>query len=394
MPSRNAHVERYGVIYALLIYVISRVITMTAALLAPLHTTNREPGLFWVDPPTIRWDAGHYRYILMSGYPAEPSDTTAFFPAYPLLTWPLAKLTGQPDLSLVVVSHVCGAIAIVLFYLWARRRTDANLALRGTALLCSYPPAMYFSTGYSEGVFLMCVAAVLYFLDRGWFWLAALACALSTATRPTGIVIAAVVALYVLQFCKSTSLVRRFAFTAMIGVVSVAGLIAHEAYLWHHYGRADAYFAAQESWKPKERPDYWRRVVTLKPVLQPAFEPIKSVARADFQALADPTTWNQFWNVSMLVIAICGMVRPGNIPRVVFLIPILMFLMGYLADPAGGARLVGIARYQLAAMPCFLWLAGVPWLRRGLIGISLLCAGLVLLQVRYVQLFCDWVLVS
>ncbi|MBL8877959.1 MAG: glycosyltransferase family 39 protein [Phycisphaerales bacterium] len=394
MNPRAAHVDRYGLIYALLIYVVSRAIVMTAALLAPLHTANREPGLFWVDPPTIRWDAGHYRYILMFGYPPQPSDTTAFFPAYPLVTWPLAKLTGRPDLSLVIVSHVCGAGAIAFFYLWARRRADADLALRAVALVCSYPPAMFFSTGYSEGLFLLCVAAALYFLEREWFWRAALTSALATGTRPTGIVIAAIVMLYFLTSHRAIAWPRRLTRAAALGFASLAGILAHEAFLWRYYGRADAYFAAQESWKPKERPDYWRRVVTLKPVLQPALEPIKGLARADFAALKNPATWNQFWNVSLLTIAICGLVGPGRWPRVPFLIPILMFLMGYLADPAGGARLVGIARYQLAALPCFAWLAGVRGLRGGLIPIGLLCAALMLLQVRYVQLFCDWVLVS
>lgn len=394
MSRYAAQIDRHGLLYALLIYVVTRAIIMSAALLAPLHTANRGPGLFWVDPPTIRWDAGHYRYILMFGYPPQPSDTTAFFPAYPLVTWPLAKLTGDPDMSLVIVSHLCGAGAIAFFYLWARRRMEPNHALRAVALVCCYPPAMFFSTGYSEGLFLLCVAAALYFLEREWFWRAALASALATGTRPTGIVIAAVVVLYYLTSHGGIHRPVRWLRAIGVGVVAIAGILAHEAYLWNHYGRADAYFAAQESWKPKERPDYWRRVFTLKPVLQPAFEPIKGVARGDFEALKNPTTWNQFWNVGILTIAICGLVWPGFLARVPFLIPILMFLMGYLADPAGGARLVGIARYQLAALPCFAWLAGVRGVRDGWVGIGLLCAMLMLLQIRYVQLFCDWVLVS
>jgi hypothetical protein len=137
-------------------------------------------------------------------------------------------------------------------------------------------------------------------------------------------------------------------------VVSIAGLVAHEIYLWKHYGRVDAYFAAQASWGAPEVHDKVKRILTLKPVLQPALQPVKYAVRGQFGKFRRPELWNPVFSVAALALGIAGLIRPGPIPRGLFLLPVLTFLMAYLPDPYEGTRMVGIARYQLAALPCFL----------------------------------------
>ena len=84
--------------------------------------------------------------------------------------------------------------------------------------------------------------------------------------------------------------------------------------------------------------------------------------------------------------------RPSRASR--FLLPIFVFLLAYLPDPVNGGRLVGIARYQLAALPCFALLAGWRVLRRWPVVFVVLLAAAFFLQCLYVRGFCNWVLVG
>lgn len=213
------------------IYAATRAVVWIAAVTAP---QDRDParGIDWWSPvPTMRWDAGHYLHILLHGYPAAITDTTAFFPAYPLMARPLLGVMS-PDAALVTVSHVAGLAGVALLYAWARRLTGSGTALRAVVLVCTWPLAMYFSTGYSEGLFFLCVMAALLALQSGHRWAAAVAAGLATATRPTGLAVAAIVLLWELRECIGRPLAGRLVRLVGLGLVSTSGLAAHELYLW------------------------------------------------------------------------------------------------------------------------------------------------------------------
>lgn len=411
-------------------YLLTRIIVLTAAYTAPQDRSPSRPFNWWPDNPLVRWDSGHYLAIMESGYPAqllEPdptlsNDRIAFFPLYPLLVRPAAAVVdwwnraapGSPEahaghhFAMVAISHVFGLMAVLLFFGWSFRiavargeidRTAAWTAARATMLLAAFPTAMYFSTGYSEAVFITCIAGALWLQAADRPWAAALACAFSTATRPTGVVLALVLGLNNLGAARASGALRRkpastLARIGTLGLVSIAGLLAYQAYLYSHYGRSDAFSVAQRNW---EIPDSNRRTLSnlllLQPVLEPATKPFKYAARGQFAKLAEAETWNALVNVAVLAVAMYGLFRPHGIPRPAFLIPIVSFLMGYLADPYTGARLLGIARYQLAALPCFLLLAQLRGISRAIWWGALLAA-LLVLQVIYIRGYVNWMLVS
>jgi hypothetical protein len=385
--------ERPGVWLAIAGFLCTRAIILAVALLAPQDRTRPDAPAWWSDVPLVRWDAGHYGRIMMDGYPAEITDTAAFFPGYPLFARPFALLFA-PGVALIVASHVAALVCAVLFYSWARRCTDAQTALWAVMLWSCYPPAMFLSAGYADAVFVMCVAAALWLLQRQQFWLAAAVTAYATATRPTGLALAAVVVIYAMVYGPRPPLPRRLILWGAIGLITISGLIAYELFLWQHYGRPDAFFAAQVSWAPTVAKHPWHRILTLTPVIQPALQPVKSVLRGDFGALLEPTTWNATFNLLALIVGIVGLCRPRRIPRIVFLLPIFVFLLAYLPDPVKGGRLVGIARYQLAALPCFALLAGWRLLRRWPVVFAVLLVALFFLQCLYVRGFCNWILVG
>lgn len=419
-------------------YLITRAVVLIAALTAPQDRSPTRPYNWWPQNPLIRWDAGHYLVILRAGYPPLivegpdrlRSDTIAFFPLYPLIARPVAwfmarvapplRPTDDPDwydqLALVLVSHAFGLAAVTLFIRWGQALTRAadGAALRGSLMLCAFPTAIYFSVGYSESVFLTLIAAALLLQCTGRPWGAALCCGLATATRPTGVVLALVLALMNLRPLLTRlagktrtpdatpavearprhGAVRVLIRSGVCGVLSISGLLAYQAFLWRHTGRPDALAVVQSNWERHDAERHTlRNLLALQPVLEPAIKPFKYAIRGQLAKLAEPESWNSLVNIAMLGLAVYGLVRPGPIPRETFLFPIVQFLMGYLADPYSGDRLIGIARYQLAALPCFLLLGSFAWTRRPGPYAGLLLAALVL-QVFYIRGYVNWVLVS
>ncbi|MBI5864838.1 MAG: glycosyltransferase family 39 protein [Planctomycetes bacterium] len=395
---------------------MTRVMVIVVALLAPQHR-DRPQFDWWPENPLIRWDAGHYWGILTQGYPEQIKDTTAFFPLYPMLAWPVWKaimfldtLTtgyayagklGLPrnafssELALVITSHAAAIAALVVFYRWCAEIAGRRAAFVAGLLLSAFPTAMYFSTGYAESVFVLCVALALRFVQKRRAWAACIACAAATATRPTGIVLAAVVLLMLLMQDADRPWGRRLLRLIPLGVVSIGGMLGHIAFLKVYYGRADAYFVAQRGW-PHSQPDAnsWVRAVTFQPVLEPAWKPFKYAFRGEFGRLTDARNWNYLINVLMVGLSVVGFCRPGRVPRFAFLLSILVFLLAWQDDPIDGGRLLGIARYHLIGLPVLLWLADRPLFGRTWLAPALLIAASLVLQCFYISGYVDWILVS
>lgn len=410
---------RRGVWITIATYVLTRCIVIGVALLAPQHRTGRPDATWWPGNPLIRWDSGHYLSIMTEGYlPARADgsiyDRTAFFPLYSLICWPvwqalaaLNHLAGggpiPPDatgswtaqLALVIVSHVAGLAAVLVFWDWCRRTTgESAMATRAAIVLCTFPAAFYFSTGYSESVFVLFIALSLWCMQLDRPVLAALACAAATATRPTGIVLAAVLCLVNWLRLAPRPVARRFGTAAALGVLSVGGLIAHELYLWQFYGRPDAYFVAQAAWHTDKLPkDAALKAATFQPVLEPALKPLKSALRGEWGELLDGRNWNRLLNVLILAVACLGLARPGPIARPWLLLTVLVFVMAWLPDPYAGGRMLGITRYHLIGLPTVLWLASCRWTERH-VPFSLLVGALVALQVIYTAGYVNWIMVS
>ncbi len=349
------------------------------------------------ESPLIRWDAGHYLWIAQHGYHGLPCDSEAlaFFPGYSLVARLFIPFM-RADVAMVVVTHLAALIGLMALYAWSHRHAGAFAAFCCASLVCCYPPAMYFSVGYADAVLFACVAVTLLLLERGWLLPAALVCGFATLTRPTALALAAVVVLHAWLARTGTSLVRRLLLMLCLGTVSVSGFLAYQGYLWHLYDRPDAFFAAQQNWHAHPDPaNPIFKILTLKPVLHPMFRPFKYIARRQWDRLFEPPRFaNPFFNLVILVLAVWGLRRPGTVPRVFYLLPILVFLMGYLPDMANGGRLIGIARYQLIALPCFLLLTRWMLARWRGWGVAVLCLLLLAYQGYYIHLFACQVLVS
>ena len=372
-------------------FLLTRVIVWLMALWT-LPEGSPPPETGWSEyVPLFCWDSAYYREILVNGYPPGPPipSVAAFFPLYPLLGRLLAPLL-TPEGALIAIANAATLIGVFFLYGWSRRLSDPPTAFWCVMLATTYPPAMFLSAGYTEGLFFMEVALTLWLLERRKCLPAACITGLATATRVTGLALAAVVVVWTWRYYKSASRQRRAARMILIAGLSLSGFLAHQGYLWRLYGRPDALLAVERHWKKDPVSHPVLKTLTLEPVLEKSFRPVKYAFRGQFEKLLNPKTWNPVLGLLILVLAVRGLILPENIPRVLFLLPVAVFLLTYLPDPSGGSYLLSVARYQTAALPCFLLSAQWgPLQRRPFIIGGLLVVGMAF-QCLYIRAFSNW----
>jgi len=189
-PERIGEPARdFAAILAMLL--VSRALLLAVGYAAAVHAgTPTEPLAL-----LCRFDCGWYLGIAEHGYSVaeasnQPGATSfGFFPLFPLLVRSVSPLfAGNLLLAAVIAANGCVLAALIYVYRYALLIGASRFAaLSGVALLCIFPQSIVFSAPYSESLFLLLLAAAVFHFLREQFLLAALAAALLSATRPTGV---------------------------------------------------------------------------------------------------------------------------------------------------------------------------------------------------------------
>lgn len=138
--------------------------------------------------PAVRWDSMWFLGIADTGYASDPGRP-AFFPLYPGLVALVSHITGTFALAGIVVSVLCFFAGLVFFHLLATIEVGAVAANWATMALALFPGAFWFSSVYSESLFLMLSVGAVYFArERRWLPAAVLG-ALAAATRSAGVLL-------------------------------------------------------------------------------------------------------------------------------------------------------------------------------------------------------------
>jgi hypothetical protein len=151
----------------------------------------RHENHFW--DAFARYDSGWYHGIASQGYiyGAGGRNNLAFFPVYPLLMRAGGTLLGgrQEDYYFagIVVSWLAFAAAMTVLYRLALLDLPRPAALRAVMYAAAFPFAYFFGMVYSESVFLLALVVTVYALRTRLWLAAALAGAVMTATRVTGV---------------------------------------------------------------------------------------------------------------------------------------------------------------------------------------------------------------
>lgn len=139
--------------------------------------------------PWNRWDAEYYIAIASEGYRAD-NKTPTFHPLLAWLAKPLAWLTGNPLLCLLLVSSIATLLLYLAFERLARFDQEPETARTSTLLLVFWPTSFILYAPYTESlVMLLSVSCLLLARQRRW-WLAGLAGGLAALAKQQGLFIA------------------------------------------------------------------------------------------------------------------------------------------------------------------------------------------------------------
>lgn len=144
----------------------------------------------WVErvifAPWERWDTDYFVAVLRTGYSTE-DGSVAFHPLLPILSWPIALITGHPVIGLFLVSSVCSAVAAVALFRLARLDLKPDTAELACVLFLAFPVSAILFAPYTEPLWILCAVLCLYWAREGKWLLSGAAAAAATLTRQQGL---------------------------------------------------------------------------------------------------------------------------------------------------------------------------------------------------------------
>ncbi|MEU4171570.1 hypothetical protein AB0F46_32405 [Streptomyces sp. NPDC026665] len=223
-------------------------VRLTGLLTLALWAHRRHHGVWPI--LAAQWDANWYLGIADHGYArhlgtAFDANNLAFFPLYPVLVKAVAAVTpGSRASTGLAIAVVCSFVAAWGVHAVGSHLHGRRVGVLLTVLWAALPVGLVQWMGYTESLFTAFTAWALYAALTGrLLWAASLA-SLAGLTRPTGVAVAAAVAVAALL-----SLRRGFRARALAAVVlAPAGWLAYVGWVGHRLGRWDGYFAVQRLW--------------------------------------------------------------------------------------------------------------------------------------------------
>jgi len=267
--------------HPLLAFLATRAALWAAAYLGELAIPGLDASWVWHARPDnlfldvwARWDAGWYLSIVRQGYTfaRDAQSSAAFFPLYPALVRALRWLTGDALSAGLLISNATLLGALVYLY----RLTELLIGQRDAAeravfYAAAFPSAFFFSSMYTESLFLLVTVAAAYHARRQqWVW-AAFWGMLATATRVPGLAILGVVGLEWLRAHGWTLATawRGRAWQSLWrglrddwgGLLAMAliplGLLSYMAFTARVFGDPWAFRVAQGTWDRDMAGPYW-----------------------------------------------------------------------------------------------------------------------------------------
>ena len=198
----------------------------------------------------LQGDVNWYLSIVANGYADPPFDSAVqqswcFFPVWAGVLWGFNALTSSPLLlgflfaNLLFYFSLCFIIKIC-----ENDRYPQSVSSSAVWLLCFFPTSYFFSVPMTESIFLFLTTGSILLLSKKRTILSAALFTLSTATRPTGLLLLPAYWMGVFG-CKDID--RRLKWIAAI--LAPLGLVAFMIYLWLHLGEPLAFIRGQKAWE-------------------------------------------------------------------------------------------------------------------------------------------------
>lgn len=199
------------------------------------------------------WDTAFYVRLSLRGYQAG-DDTTAFYPLWPLLLRTGSLLTGggNPIIVGLVLANACLLMAIPLMtQLCATGPPVAEPILNENmdithyflVLFLCYPGTLFFNVPYTESLFLLLSASLLWSMINDRIALAALVAFLAPLARPVG-------CLLLLPICYWVVTERKSKWRTAVPIALLLGYTSYFVLMRFFTGNAFAGFEAQQMFPP------------------------------------------------------------------------------------------------------------------------------------------------
>lgn len=208
-----------------------------------------------------RWDCGWYVRLSEEGYDPFPvpsminAGNWAFFPLYPMLIAVIRTIIGLPTMVVATAVSVLLSIAAARIA-WPLLGRSLRAYTLFSAFLLAGPFAMYFTTFYTEVLFLTLTICVFAALQRRNYLAAGVFGALVSGTRIVGVfIVLAIVVEAWLEHRERGGTVGGFIPavlkrpTVLLAIfIAPLGLFAYMAYLHWQIGDALAFSHVQRAW--------------------------------------------------------------------------------------------------------------------------------------------------
>ena len=239
--------------YCVLIFVVSRLIMLYQFQLADEIFVHVHKNFF---SSMCKWDCQWYLTIIKDGYDLAPRTTPklwkglanwAFFPLYPYIVRYLSAITSVPPVVVgVIFNHIIVLLSLMVFYKYLKLFVDELNSRFGVILLAFSPFSIYFTSLYTEALFLLLSLLSFYYMRTNRLILSAICGGFLSATRPIGV-------MFSLPFLGHQILHTKFGFKAVckiiiLTIISVSGLLLYMYYLQIHVSDYLAFQHIQKGW--------------------------------------------------------------------------------------------------------------------------------------------------
>jgi hypothetical protein len=208
-----------------------------------------------------RWDCNWYVTMAETGYDRFPVPSRSnggnwpFFPFYPMLVGVITKLVPLPTIttaSLVSIATAYAAVVIAWPLLGRNKQAYALYA----AFMLSGPLSIYFTTFFTEVMFVLLTTLVFRFLGRSNYLGAAGATALLSATRIVGVFASLSIGVQALMDWRKNTGSWRGVVPGLLGqprlvlaiFIAPLGLFVYMAFLHYWMGDGLAFSHVQRAW--------------------------------------------------------------------------------------------------------------------------------------------------
>lgn len=245
----DKHLKSSWLLYIFLVFLISRLIMYYQFHVADIIMFHGKQDITNV---MCKWDCKWYLTIINGGYDDVVRTTPkiwkglanwAFFPLYPTIVW-LVKLVINinPVVIGVVLNQIFVLIAAIVFYKLLNLEFDDLNSRFGATIMLFTPFSIYFTSLYTEALFLCLSVTGFYFIKLQKYTKASIIGGLLSATRPVGIMLA--IPLFI-------SLIRNKVAKGKIAlfmILAISGILVFMIYLQFKAGDFLAFQHIQKGW--------------------------------------------------------------------------------------------------------------------------------------------------